>query len=155
MIFMIKHKLLLSFFSILLLMGILSWQSISMFQNFNEKVQTITDDDLPSVRNVLIIKDLISQNDALALKIIQLKYSDNLASWQKELTNNYTELETLLNDYEASVSTAEEKKNFDGLLSTIEDYRSTEQQLLNRTSNSNAADGQTLADQFEKQREEV
>ena len=135
-------------------MGILSWQSISMFQNFNEKVQTITDDDLPSVRNVLIIKDLISQNDALALKMIQLKDSDNLANWQQELANNYTELETLLNDYEASVSTAEAKKNFDGLLSTIEDYRSTEQQLLNLTSKSNAA-GQTLADQFEKQREEI
>lgn len=136
-------------------MGTLGWQSISMFQNFNEKVQTITDDDLPSVRNVLIIKDLISQNDALALKMIQLKDSDNLANWQKELTNNYTELETLLNDYEAFVSTAEEKKNFDGLLSTIEDYRSTEQQLLNLTSKSNAAEGQTLADQFEKQREEI
>lgn len=125
-----------------------------MFQNFNEKVQTITDEDLPSVRNVLIIKDL-TQNDALALKMIQLKDSDNLANCQQELTNNYTELETLLNDYEASISTAEEKKNFDGLLSTIKDYRSTEQKLLNLTANSNAAGGQTLADQFEKQREEI
>ncbi|WP_245629973.1 MCP four helix bundle domain-containing protein, partial [Domibacillus robiginosus] len=82
---MIKHKLLLSFFSIIFLMGILGWQSIIMFQNFNEKVQTITDDDLPSVRNVLIIKNLISENDALALKMIQLKDSDQLSSWEEEL----------------------------------------------------------------------
>lgn len=61
-------------------MSTLGWQSISIFQNFNEKVQTITDDDLPSIRNVLLIKDLISQNDALALKIIQLKDSDELAN---------------------------------------------------------------------------
>lgn len=155
MTFMIKHKLLLSFFSIILLMGILGWQSISMFENFNEKVQTITDDDLPSVRNVLIIKDLISENDALALKMIQLKDSDQLSSWKEELSNNYNELETLLNEYEASVSTTEEKKNFAGLLTTIDHYRNTEQQLLNLTSNSNAEDGKTLGDQFETQRGQI
>ncbi|WP_050184518.1 methyl-accepting chemotaxis protein, partial [Domibacillus robiginosus] len=76
-------------------------------------------------------------------------------SWEEELSNNYNEMETLLNDYEASVSTTEEKKNFDSLLITIEDYRSTEQQLLNLTPDSNAEDGSTLGDQFEKQREEI
>lgn len=122
-------------------MGLLGWVSISNMQNINGKTTEITERWLPSVQSINRISYLTENISSLEYKYIIESDPAKLANIENKLNNTIQEIDKVVKEYEAVISTEDEKKKFSILKDKLVKYQNLHKKFFELGSDVNIVQG--------------
>ncbi|KMY49595.1 methyl-accepting chemotaxis protein [Peribacillus loiseleuriae] len=121
--FTVAKKLYIGFISVLLIMGILGWVSISNMLSMNDKTKEIANNWLPGTATINNINYLTEHITALEYEYLLKPNSLELKKLEEEMNNTFSEIDTSFDYYEKTITLEEDRKNFDALKEKWRNYQ--------------------------------
>ena|GEM_PF-1045850 len=122
MVWTVGKKLYTGFFIVILLMGILGWAGISKLGQLNEAARFIGKDKTPALYTVQEMKYILSQNFSLISEHIISPNEETMLKKEDQYAQNTETLDQLFQNYQAYITSDEEKKMITDLQNNLQTY---------------------------------
>jgi methyl-accepting chemotaxis protein len=124
------HKLLLSFFIMILFIGIVGTVGILSMYKINSNTTNIYTNNLIGVNDINTIKTNLTEVRADILLLLDPKNKSNVESITNDISQLKTEDNKCIADYKKTNIVINDKRNFDNFLAIFNSYRTEQQQII-------------------------
>lgn len=151
----IAQKLIMSFLLIASLIGVVGIRSIYSMKGMNDNTKSIYEVDLTAVTSLYEIKVNLSDTSIGYLKLLNPENRSTMNTIIDDMVSVSTKNNKLINDYEVTIDTAEDKKIFSEFKRVLVEYRPDKDQFINLIRSGNYKDAEVLYSQISKKREKM
>lgn len=151
----IGQKLIFSFLLVAVLIGVVGYVGIFNMQKINANVKSMYQLDLKGVSYINTIKsNLLTIRSDVLLILDETNHSD-IDKLQKEISNMVKQNDELIENYNKTITTAENRTNFDEFIKLLKEYRTEREKLIQSASNNDYEGARLLLPDVSKIREEM
>ncbi|MDF1508048.1 methyl-accepting chemotaxis protein [Robertmurraya sp. DFI.2.37] len=137
----VSKKMYIGFASLLLIMGVLGFVAISSTNNISKRSSEITNVWLPSVEAINTINYLTEHLASLEYKYVIEPDEKKLELLVEKMDETFAEIDHVFADYEATITSEEERQLFDTLLDKWERYHTIHEKFIELGTDMNIVKG--------------